>query len=173
MILTALGPVTAYRLHTPKWATMPTSGSGAAAVGGRANRVGVSALYLALEAETAIAEYQQLSSLMPPATLVNYTVTVDSVVDFRGGFDPGNWDALWADFFCEWRKLWFNDHIEPPSWVLGDEVIASGAKGILFPSTRRSGGTNLVLYNESLGPTDVVMPYDPASALPQNQASWS
>lgn len=58
MILTALGPVTAYRLHTPKWSIMPTSGAGAAAVGGRANRVGKPALYLALEADTAIAEYQ-------------------------------------------------------------------------------------------------------------------
>jgi RES domain-containing protein len=26
MILTELGPVTAYRMHTPKWATAPTSG---------------------------------------------------------------------------------------------------------------------------------------------------
>ncbi len=49
MILTELGPVTAYRMHTPRWATAPTSGAGAAAHGGRANRPGVSALYLALE----------------------------------------------------------------------------------------------------------------------------
>ena len=38
MILTDLGPVTAYRMHTPKWATAPTSGAGAAAHGGRVNR---------------------------------------------------------------------------------------------------------------------------------------
>ncbi len=171
MIFTTLGPITAYRLLTPKWASMPTSGNGAATAGGRANRVGLPALYLALEAETAIAEYQQLSSLMPPATLVNYTVTVDPVVDFRAGFDPAHWDALWDDFACDWRKLWFNDRIEPPSWVLGDEVVAAGAKGLLFPSTRHPGGTNLVLYNSSLGAGDVV-PYDPAGALPRNQASW-
>ena len=29
MILTAIGPVTAYRMHVPKWATAPTSGAGA------------------------------------------------------------------------------------------------------------------------------------------------
>ena len=34
MILTELGPVTAYRMHTPRWATAPTSGAGAAAHGG-------------------------------------------------------------------------------------------------------------------------------------------
>ena len=60
MIL-AVGPVTAYRMHSPMWATMPTSGAGAATAGGRANRIGVPALYLALDAETAIAEYQQLA----------------------------------------------------------------------------------------------------------------
>lgn len=30
MILTALGPITAYRTHTPRWAVAPTSGAGAA-----------------------------------------------------------------------------------------------------------------------------------------------
>ena len=74
MILTALGPLTAYRMHTPKWATAPTSGTGAATHGGRANRTGTLALYLALEPETAVCEYQQLSPLMPPGTLVSYTV---------------------------------------------------------------------------------------------------
>jgi len=52
MILAELGPLTAYRMHAPRWATAPTSGAGAAAHGGRANRPGVSALYLALEHET-------------------------------------------------------------------------------------------------------------------------
>ena len=84
MILTELGPVTAYRMHTPRWATAPTSGAGAAAHGGRANRPGVTALYLALEPETAVREYQQLSPLMPPGTLVSYTVRLAPVVDFRG-----------------------------------------------------------------------------------------
>jgi nucleotide-binding universal stress UspA family protein len=32
--------------------------------------------------------------------------------------------------------LWFNKRIEPPSWVLADEVIAVGAAGLLFRSTR-------------------------------------
>lgn len=66
MILTELGPITAYRMHAPKWAVAPTSGEGAAAYGGRANRPGTPALYLGLEAETAVREYRQLSPLMPP-----------------------------------------------------------------------------------------------------------
>jgi RES domain len=74
MILTEVGPVTAYRMHAPRLATAPTSGAGAAAHGGRANRPGTPALYLSLEPLTAISEYQQLSPLMPPGTRVGYTV---------------------------------------------------------------------------------------------------
>ena len=98
MILTELGPIPAYRMHTPRWAMAPTSGAGAAAHGGRANRPGTPALYLALEPETAIREYQQLSPLMSPGTLVSYTVQIASVVDFRAGYDAEQWAELWEEF---------------------------------------------------------------------------
>ena len=48
MIVTHLDRITAYRVHTPKWASMPLSGAGAATHGGRVNRPGVEALYLVL-----------------------------------------------------------------------------------------------------------------------------
>jgi RES domain-containing protein len=115
MIVTALNAVVAYRMHTPKWAMSPTSGAGAAAHGGRLNRVGLEALYLALETETAIKEYQQVSTLLPPGTLVTYQVSVAKVADFRAGFHAAHWSPIWNDFFCDWRALWFNDRIEPPS----------------------------------------------------------
>ena len=172
MILTELGPVTAYRMHTPRWATAPTSGAGAAAHGGRANRPGTPALYLALEPETAVREYQQLSPLMPPGTLVSYTVRLAPVVDFRAGFDPTQWSDLWEEFHCDWRELWFNQRVEPPSWVLADETLASGAKGILFGSRLAPGGTNLVVFNDMLATDDTLQVYDPAGALPKNQDSW-
>ena len=172
MILTELGPLTAYRMHTPRWATAPTSGAGAAAHGGRANRPGVSALYLALEPETAVREYQQLSPLMPPGTLVSYTVRLAPVVDFRAGYDATRWHDLWEEFVCDWRELWFNQRVEPPSWVLADEALAAGAKGILFASTLAAGGTNLVVFNGQLTAEDMLQVYDPAGALPKNQDSW-
>jgi len=55
-------------MHTPRWVTAPTSGVGAATYGGRVNRPGIQAPYLAFEPETAIREYQQLSLLMPLGT---------------------------------------------------------------------------------------------------------
>jgi RES domain-containing protein len=48
MILIRLGPeVPFYRALTPRWAYQPKSGAGAAAVGGRFNRPGIEARYLA------------------------------------------------------------------------------------------------------------------------------
>lgn len=169
MIFTDLGTV-AYRIHDPKWSYEPTSGAGAGRHGGRANRPGVNALYLSLELETALAEYKQIDALLPPALMVSYRIQVERVVDFRGGI-TAEWDALWQDFYCDWRKLYFNDGIEPPSWVIGDQVLAAGAKGILFKSVI-TGGTNLVLYNEALAGADSIEVHDPNHALPRNQASW-
>jgi RES domain-containing protein len=132
MILTDLGSLTVYRMHTPRWASAPTSGAGAAVHGGRANRPGVHALYLALDTDTAVSEYQQVSPLMPPGALVSYAVGAKPVVDFRRGYDPTAWSPLWEEFYCDWRELWFNQRVEPPSWVLADEALTAGAKGILF-----------------------------------------
>lgn len=159
-----------YRMHTPKWAIAPTSGEGAATHGGRLNRQGLPALYLSLDAATAIAEYKQTSTLMPPGTLVQYQVAIDPIVDFSGGYD-GAWDDLWEELNCDWRKLWYNDHVEPPSWLLGDAALESGAKGILFHSLAGEG-LNLVVFPEALGAEDTLAALDPGNRLPRNQDSW-
>lgn len=167
-----LAGITAYRMHVPKWAVAPTSGAGAAKHGGRANRPGLEALYLALETDTAVREYQQVSTLLPPGTLTSYQLTVMPVVDFTAGYSASTWEPLWGDFYCDWRELWFNRRIEPPSWVVGDSVIAAGGKGILFPSRLAGGGTNLVVFTGMLAAADSLEVYDPGKALPQTQASW-
>lgn len=55
MILIELGPVTAYRMHAPRWATEPTSGAGGS-LRWRVNRPGTPALYLAFEPQIAVRE---------------------------------------------------------------------------------------------------------------------
>ncbi|MBY0240326.1 MAG: RES family NAD+ phosphorylase [Burkholderiaceae bacterium] len=169
MIVTPLNTV-AYRVHQPKWSFAPASGAGAGMYGGRANRPGVNALYLSLELETALAEYQQLDALMPPGLMVSYNVSVDAVVDFRGGY-TSDWDPLWQDFYCDWRNIYFNQGIEPPSWVIGDQVLTAGAKGILFNSAI-TARANLVIYTDALAGADAVAVHDPDNALPKNQQSW-
>jgi RES domain-containing protein len=84
MILRPLQPAEAfYRFNTPRWSYRPTSGAGAAKVGGRFNRPGIEALYLSRSVETASAEYQQDEPLLPPGTLVTYRITLSQVVDFQ------------------------------------------------------------------------------------------
>lgn len=161
----------AYRVHVPRWAYAPTSGAGAAEHGGRLNRPGLPALYLALDATTALEEYRQLSVLMPPGLIVSYDVRIRKVVDFSEGYTP-SWDPLWLELTCDWRRLWFNHRIEPPSWLLADLALETGAAGILFPSMANPGGTNLVLYTEALEESDRLVAHDPAGDLPKDQQSW-
>ncbi|HJS04486.1 MAG TPA: RES family NAD+ phosphorylase [Variovorax sp.] len=163
---------TYFRVHKPSWAFQPLSGAGAARQGGRLNRPGTHALYLAADAQTALAEYQQVSSLLPPGTIVSYDVALQPVVDFTGGYVPGQWDPLWEDFFCDWRKLAIADCVEPPSWVLSDLVLDAGAKGVLFPSVAHPGGINLVIYSASVAPSDTLKVNDPGGDLPVDQSSW-
>lgn len=71
MILTNLGPdAIFYRAFTPQWAHAPESGAGAAVRGGRFNRPGIEARYLAATAEAA---------LLPPATVASFLVTANNV----------------------------------------------------------------------------------------------
>jgi len=65
----------------------------------------------------------------------------------------------------------FNQGIEPPSWVIGDQVLAAGARGILFDSAL-TGGANLVVYTDALTDTNTVTVYDPNKDLPKDQSSW-
>lgn len=58
MILASIGPdAPFYRAFTPRWAHAPESGAGAPLAGGRFNRPGLQARYLAASADTALAEY--------------------------------------------------------------------------------------------------------------------
>ncbi len=162
-----------HRFHSPDWAFLPTSGAGAAVDGGRFNRPGVEALYLSIEPETALAEYQHGATITPPGTLVAYRVDAGGVVDFSLGYDPANWPEEWAEADCDWKYIARIERRDPPTWQLGDALIRDGIKGLLFPSYRRPGGTNLVLFSANLEPVDHVIPYDPEGKLPHDQSSWT
>ena len=172
MLRTTLGLSHYYRYLTPKWAYLPLSGAGAARAGGRFNRPGVDALYLSTEPDTALAEYRQGSSLPNPATLAAYKVELADVVDLSAGYDPAQWSDAWTDWDCDWRWIARVEHKVPPSWRLGDEAIRSGAQGLLFPSTHRAGGTNLVVFSANLGTSDRIAVHDPDDMLPKDQRSW-
>jgi RES domain-containing protein len=64
-------------------------------------------------------------------------------------------------------------HVEPPSWVLADMVLAQGHTGILFPSLVHEGGTNVVVYLDQLKDGNSVAVNDPDGRLPRDQSSWA
>jgi RES domain-containing protein len=144
---------------------MPTSGAGAAAKGGRFNRPGIEAVYLSFDVATALAEYKQDKPFIPPGTLASFTAK--AVVADVGAYlqDPTGWNPLWADWNCNWRSLWFDQHIQPPSWDLGDIVIAAGLGGSRFPSAMNPGGWNVVLYPSAFDPADGLACVDPDALL--------
>lgn len=173
MKLTRLGPgVVLHRFLTPKWSHDPLSGAGSALHGGRFNRPGVPALYLSVEPETALAEYRQGSSIVQPATLAAYFADLATVADLSAGYDPAHWSPVWADWDCDWRWIARVEKRIPPSWLLGDEVIRAGCAGLLFPSTQRSGGVNLVVFDSNLTSADGLTVHDPDSRLPTDARSW-
>ncbi|MCD9026646.1 RES family NAD+ phosphorylase [Luteimonas sp. BDR2-5] len=172
MIFAAVGPDAAYyRVLTPSWAFQPRSGAGAAAKGGRFNRPGTHAVYLSAAPDTAVAEYGQAERLFSPGTVASYRVTLARIVDFSGGYSPA-WDALWREWDCAWKDLWFRQRIEPPTWEMADRVLASGATGLAFPSTQQPGGVNLVVYTDLLTADDVFEVHDPDGLLPRDRKSW-
>ena len=145
----------------------PTSGEGARLYGGRWNRKGVPALYLAADAVTAVAEYYQ--GLPKPGTLVPYYLDAAAIVDLTTSTaepcDTRVGEALEAN----WKAMAFLDRQTPPSWVLTDELIAAGAQGALVPSVQNPGGRNLVLWHwhekDMQGEGDALTVLDPDDAL--------
>jgi RES domain-containing protein len=173
MIVTTLGvDEVFYRVHSPQWASRPMSGMGAALRGGRFNRPEQEALYLARDAATALAEFQQDNRWLTPGTICSYFAGGLRVADLSAGFDPSQWDELWADYCIDWRREAFNLKVEPVTWYMVDTVVEAGLDGILFPSQAHAGGMNLVVYDSSTRPASQLRVHDPNGELPSDRRSW-
>lgn len=131
-----------YRCLSPRYQSMPLSGAGAARHGGRFNRPGVPALYLSMELETAVQEYQQTLKTRP-GTFCVYQISASAIADLR---NPAPFGISSADLECPWRDL-KADGLPVPSWVATDRLLALGTQGALVPSNIAKTGTNLVLWD--------------------------
>ncbi|KAB7769737.1 RES family NAD+ phosphorylase [Xanthomonas maliensis] len=168
MRLSAPAACTLYRAFTPRWAAEPLSGAGAARSGGRFNRFGQPALYLAMELQTAAAEYGQAAPFLPPFTLVTYAAQLPALADLR--LLDADWDPLWADWAEDWRKALVNK-VEPVSWVLGDLLREADIPGVIFPSVALAGGVNVALFLDRVPPERVLQVLDDGR-LPRDGRSW-
>lgn len=158
----------AFRAHDPRWAFDPLSGVGAAIHGGRFNRKGTQALYLALTLEGAIREASQgFAFRIPPLTIVEYEVDCADLLDLReeavrreAGITGSDLASPWALDIAEGRV--------PLSWRASDRLHAAGAAGIVVRSFARlapPGMSNLVLWRWGRALPHRVDVYDPDGRL--------
>lgn len=154
-----------WRILSPRWAHLPTSGDGAANYGGRWNSKGNPAFYASLEFDTAIAEYQQDLGFRP-GTFCAYDVDVGPIVDLRQidvvvqvGLEP-------QDRHCAWKQILLIQCRRPPTWDAADRLTSAGVAGALVPSAIVMNGTNLVLWRWNDRPDNTILPLDPLQDLP-------
>jgi RES domain-containing protein len=168
----------AYRAHDPRWSYRPISGDGAAIHGGRFNPAGSPALYMSLEASTAIREASQgFARKMEPLVLCSYEVDCEDIVDLTDQRVRRDLNVAEADLAAPWFAL-KSAGKEPPQWALLRRLRATRTTGVLVPSFAPGADAtdkNLVLWDWwDWGPTlpHRVDVFDPSGRLPKNQLSW-
>ena len=165
----------AYRGHDPSWSFSPISGEGARLTGGRFNRKGDAALYLALDPMTAVMEVTQgFANRLPPVTLCEYDVDCADIADLRDataqaahGVDP-------LDMACGWLSHQVAGKIAP-SQAIATRLRKSGHAGALVPCYvpgATATDINLVLWRWGPDLPHQISVFDPAGRLPKNRLSW-
>lgn len=114
--------------------------------GARWNAPGLAAIYASCERETALAEADYYISLQPlpprvKRTLFTIRVGLKNVIDLTG-------TELLPRLGITDDVLSSIDHL--PCRTIGAAVNWLGHDGLLVPSARRRGGTNLVIYQQDL-----------------------
>lgn len=139
----------AYRVVSLSYYGAGLSPAGARARAGRFNPSGISALYLSMDAETAIAEYYGGAPPVPAAVLP-VEVSAANVIDITGNI--AGFPKRWRDWNTDWRSAREDASSEQPvscpSWECGKEALQRNCSGILFPSLVKPDGKNLVVFPE-------------------------
>lgn len=159
-----------YRALLPAWAFQPLSGDGAAQNGGRWNRKGMKALYLAADPMTAVSEYNQ-DFLFRPVTLAQYRLSEARIIDLTDHERLIELALTETVHTTAWRA-WILEGREPPQWLVADRLVDAGWHGAWFPSATSAQGRAIVLWrwNETRGCKVQVVDQD--NRLPFDQSSW-
>lgn len=153
MSIAALSGAIVFRAASLKFYATTHSTIGARTRGGRFNRPGTSALYLALDADTALAEYWQTDT-PAPLVLIPNELTASNLLDIREGA-PASFGAHWTSWTDDWKLAREevdngNTAATCSSWTCGDDAISRKLSGIIYPSTKRVSGANVVLFTDNI-----------------------
>jgi RES domain-containing protein len=159
-----------YRAHDPRWSFSPLSGQGAAITGGRFNRKGQAALYLALDPITAIAEVTQgFANRLHPLLLCEYDVDCEEIADLRFDF------SVFREELAEPWLISQRAGKVAPSQKVAASLQVNGFAGAIVPSFApglAAGSCNLVLWKWGPDLPHKVTVFDPEQRLPKDQTSW-
>lgn len=165
-----MDPAICYRAHTPEWASMPTSGVGAAKNGGRWNVRGRPALYLSFDPLTAVKEANQQILDFIPITLVRYQVSGGTIAAYSDA-------SLRAEFGLAddlMSQPWWGPQyatLLSPTQQAAEQLITAGFDGLIYQSTQ-AAGNNLVLWRWNETGATTVIAEDKHGLLPKNRDSW-
>ena len=161
--------VSGYRTTSLQYYSRGFSAVGARKAAGRFNRADVSAVYFALEPQTALAEYWGTEPPRP-AVVLPAGLTAIRVIDLT--VDLSSLSPDWQDWNCDWKivrdaELASGTPGDCASWRCGDMAIAANCSAIMFPSVAHAGGRNVVIFTESITVghrIDLLDPFDEIGA---------
>lgn len=165
-----LGPPPGAAGGTPQ----PLWGGAAKLAGARFTpKGGFDSLYLASDPVTALTEVSALVALpggpapvfAAPLVIVSVDGVVSRVLDLTDAATLVLLGTNEQEITGAWVKV-----AQPPTQTLAQAAYDGGSiAGILYPSAKHPGGSNLVVFPDRLvvAPTDYLETYDPAGNLPQ------
>jgi RES domain-containing protein len=121
------------------------------------------------ELTTAVAEYEQELGIRP-GTFCAYDVEAECVINLCDNAVLSAYNIEPADRFCAWKSMVLVHKQRPVTWDIFDRLMAEGAVGVLVPSARATGGTNLVLWHWNGSAQCTVRVLDPLHDLPDRPA---
>ena len=159
-----------FRFSPPRWVSRPyrLTGGGALREGGRwNNRNLIPANYFSTSPETAMAEadakaarYGWRPQDMRTQTRIIVGLTVQAVLDLTNANTLAALGVTTAEIIsCDWATEQ-NANREAMTQAIGRAVFETLGEGLLVPSARRAGGTNLVYFGSHRRDGTAVVTHD-------------
>lgn len=155
----------AVRFSKYKYVRTMLDGQGATMSGGRYNPLGLRAVYLAWDAMTALAEMQlAVNVAVLPHLLVSVPVDARGTLDLISSRVRDRLVVTRAELLEDWSVADTLAGIDNLTQAIGRQAHALGSiDAIEFPSARRRGGVNLVVFPDRLSAP--LKPHDPGREL--------